>query len=470
MALHAVDSDADVVELYPTAALRGAKVKLFILFALRVNPDEGFRTDTELFQNVQLLHRGHAADGVRAYGQSGAQVSEGGGGDEFGVDLRERATVDAYFDEARLDLRAVNAALELARPAAGQLRGALFISVRRNEGVLTRAVIAGVGDDVQAGGGGEPVENRNVSPQPGRSAIDERAAAQLRRALHARQRRCEDLLRFVTITADLIGADEIDHHVLVHQRDAQPLGVDFAPHGHHRKLRLGGRVAGQRRAGQRGHCHCKKSPARYFQIRFRRVTHDSLPSRGLSFRGSGGRRLASDHDDRAVVLVQVVAGLRAIEDAVAERGDFGAAELLGQRFDLADAFIAVVGDFGENAVGIDHQLIADRKRRDRFRECAAGLRADSATGHWQLFMARDLRALWFAHLDHRQMSRVDVPHLFPFPSGHHAGESPAPLKSLPQIAVQLFQNIRQVGFAVDDLSQALTQVGDLAEGVEAFSV
>src|SRR5262245_38398255 len=88
----------------------------------------------------------------------------------------------------------------------------------------------------------------------------------------------------------------------------------------------------------------------------------ALP-RGLSFGGSGsGRRLASDHDYRAVVLVRIVSGLRAIEDAMAERGDFGAAELLSQRLDLTDAFVAAVGDFCEHAVGVDHQLVAGRKR------------------------------------------------------------------------------------------------------------
>src|SRR5215470_2864485 len=89
----------------------------------------------------------------------------------------------------------------------------------------------------------------------------------------------------------------------------------------------------------------------------------------LSFSGGGsgrGRRLASDHDDRAVVPVRIVSGLRAIEDPMAERGDFGAAELLGQRFDLADAFVAAVGDLGEYAVGVDHQLVAGGELDDRF--------------------------------------------------------------------------------------------------------
>src|SRR5215510_15042040 len=134
------------------------------------------------------------------------QVSESGGGDEFGVDLRERARVDAYLDDARFDLRSVNSTFELPRPAAGQLRGALLKRMRRNEGVFTRAVISRVGDDVQAGCGGEPVENRNVSPEPGRCTINERAAAQLRHALQVRQRCDKNPLRVVTIATDLIGA------------------------------------------------------------------------------------------------------------------------------------------------------------------------------------------------------------------------------------------------------------------------
>src|SRR5262245_61776843 len=175
MALNAAGVDA--VELYPAAALRRAEVKLLILFALRVNPDECLRADAAPFQDVQLSHRGHAVARVGTYSQPGTQARESGGGDEFGVDLRQRARVDAYFDDAGFDIRAVNTALELACPTAGQLRGALFIGMRRNECVFASAVIPGVGDDVQAGCDGEPAQNRNVSPEPGRSAVNERPAA-----------------------------------------------------------------------------------------------------------------------------------------------------------------------------------------------------------------------------------------------------------------------------------------------------
>src|SRR5262247_3320417 len=145
----------------------------------------------------------------------------------------------------------------------------------------------------------------------------------------------------------------------------------------------------------------------------------ALPG-SLSFSGCGcGRRLASDDDYRAVVLVLIVSGLRAIEDAMAERGDFGAAEFLGQRFDLGDALVAAVGDLGKDAVGVNHQLIASRKWRDRFGKSGAGLRADRAAGDWQLFMTGD-RALRFAHLNHRQVARVDIAHLLAFPTGDHA--------------------------------------------------
>src|SRR5215510_14540840 len=98
---------------------------------------------------------------------------------------------------------------------------------------------------------------------------------------------------------------------------------------------------------------------------------------GLSFSGCGcGRGLASDDDYRAVVLVRIVSGLSAIEDTMAERGDFRAAEFLGQRFDLTDAFVAAIGNLGENAVGVDHQLVAGRERDGRFGECGSGPRAD----------------------------------------------------------------------------------------------
>src|SRR5262249_30824243 len=195
----------------------------------------------------------------------------------------------------------------------------------------------------------------------------------------------------------------------------------------------------------------------------------ALP-RGLSFGGSGsGRRLASDHDYRAVVLVRIVSGLRAIEDAMAERGDFGAAELLSQRLDLTDAFVAAVGDFCEHAVGVDHQLVAGRKRDGRFGESGLDLRADRVASDGQLFMVDNLRALRFAHLDHRRMACVDVAHLLAFPSGERAGERPATFVFLPHVVVQLFQNLGQVCLAADYAAQALVQIGDLAEGFEAPS-
>src|SRR5215510_15871036 len=125
--------------------------------------------------------------------------------------------------------------------------------------------------------------------------------------------------------------------------------------------------------------------------------YSALPG-GLSFGGCGcGSRLASDDDYRAIVLVRIVSGLRAIEDAMAERGDFGAAEFLGQGFDLTDAFVAAVGNLGEHAVGVDHQLVAGRERDGRFGECGSWRCADRVASDGQLFMADNLRALRFAH-------------------------------------------------------------------------
>src|SRR6266511_1765119 len=195
----------------------------------------------------------------------------------------------------------------------------------------------------------------------------------------------------------------------------------------------------------------------------------ALPG-GPSFSGCGcGSRLASDDYYRAVVLVRIVSGLRAIEDAMAERGDFGAAEFLGQGFDLTDAFVAAVGNLGEHAVGVDHQLVAGGERDGRFGEYGPGQRADRAASDGQLFMADNLRALRFAHLDNRQMARVDVAHLFAFPSGERARKRSATVVFLQHVIIQLFQNLRQVCFASDDAAQALAQIGGLAEGFEAPS-
>src|SRR5262249_29590797 len=80
------------------------------------------------------------------------------------------------------------------------------------------------------------------------------------------------------------------------------------------------------------------------------------------------------------------------------------------------------------------------------------------------------RSLRFAHLNHRQMSRVDIAHLIAFPSGYHAGEGLASVMSLPQISVQLFQNLRQARFAVDDPGQTPAHFGDITDSVDPSSV
>ena len=139
--------------------------------------------------------------------------------------------------------------LELARPARRKLVGALGERKTGEMLVLRGAVVAGIREDVQAGRLGQPLQQRDVAPQVGGRALDERAAAVLSGLEQVRQDGSERVIRVVALRADLIGADEVDQHVLVHQRQAQARRRDRAGHRLHEPSRIRRLTGGHSRDG-----------------------------------------------------------------------------------------------------------------------------------------------------------------------------------------------------------------------------
>ena len=218
------------VELDPRAARRGFLVQRAILFAVRVDPDERRQRHAVPLEDVELLERGDAVAGVRGDRQPGRLVRDRRGSHQLRIHLRERPRVDADLHEARHDPGAVDALLALADPARRELLRCLGERVRRQVLVLVGAVVAGVREDVQARRLGEPPQQPRIAAQIGRRALDQRRAAVRLRLPEERQRPREHLVGVVARRADLRGADEIDEHVLVHQRQPELRGIDRARH------------------------------------------------------------------------------------------------------------------------------------------------------------------------------------------------------------------------------------------------
>ena len=84
-----------------------------------------------------------------------------------------------------------------------------------------------------------------------RGALDQRGAAERLHLPQERQRPREDDVGVVAGRADLRGADEVDEHVLVHQRHAQLRGIDRRRHRLDRAPR--GRLRPSRRRHRRAH-------------------------------------------------------------------------------------------------------------------------------------------------------------------------------------------------------------------------
>jgi hypothetical protein len=114
---------------------------------------------------------------------------------------------------------------------------------------------------MEAGRFGEPLEQTRIAPEICGRALDERRATQGLHASQVGQRAPEHRVGVVARGVDLAGADEIHHHMLVHQCEAELRGVDW-PHDRVDLATRYGRLGRDRGAGGRGHGACRERPTR----------------------------------------------------------------------------------------------------------------------------------------------------------------------------------------------------------------
>jgi hypothetical protein len=74
----------------------------------------------------------------------------------------------------------------------------------------------------------QPREEARIASEKRGRALDQRLDAQLPRLLQVRQDDPKDLVGVVARRADLVGADEVDEHVLVQQRQTETIAGDRA--------------------------------------------------------------------------------------------------------------------------------------------------------------------------------------------------------------------------------------------------
>ena len=219
---------AEAVEFHPRAAPCRARMEGLVSLRLCVHPDECGGRHPGALEQIELGDGGGARARVRGDGQAGFAMRQRRGGHQLRVDGGERTSVHADLHERRLDPRVVDAALVLAHPSGGELLGGLVERVRREVLVVRRAVVAGVRQDVEPRGRGQPAQQPRIAPEVGRRALDQRVTSQPPDLLQVRQHRREYGVRVVARGTDLGGADEIDEDVLVHERDAEPIRGDRA--------------------------------------------------------------------------------------------------------------------------------------------------------------------------------------------------------------------------------------------------
>ena len=220
-----------------------------------VDPDEGVARDAFDLEQGQDARDGGGIRGVTGDDEARLQVCAACGGHELAVDGAEGSGIDADLDEARADVRAVDAVFPLGDPARGDLVGRLLERVGRKAFVVHGAVVAGVGEDVDSDGLGQAAQNGDIAGEESRGAVDEGVDAEGAQRLEIGADGLDDLVRVVAMGSGLGGADEVDHDVLVGEGEPERVGGDGSADGHDLRLHGGllsdgGRVSGG--GGRRG--------------------------------------------------------------------------------------------------------------------------------------------------------------------------------------------------------------------------
>lgn len=201
----------------------GRREKDIIRRAVRVNPDEGFGRNAQRAETVKLGQTG-TASGVDRNAEPGRHVRQACGVDEFCVHRAELGRrIDPALDEPRTDAGFLDPFRRFTYPPGGELPGGLSVGIVGQEAVLTGAIQAGVGDQPESGFFAQSSQKQRIPTQKSGGALKEGAHAQLTGTNQVGSGHPRHGVALITRTRDLIGADEVDQHVLMRERKCEVL-------------------------------------------------------------------------------------------------------------------------------------------------------------------------------------------------------------------------------------------------------
>ena len=222
---------ADAVKRHPRTTPPHLGVDGAVRFVLRVHPHERAKRRALFLEHGHLRQCRNAIARVGVDWQPRGAMGSRRRAHQFAIDVGQRPGIDADLHERREDAGAVDAVASLTDPPRGELVGVFGEGVRRQELVVGRAVVAGVGEDVKPGGTRQAAQQLRIAAKVGRRALHQRTASQAVDPLQVRQRPGKRRVAVVARGRHAVGANEIDEHVLVRQRDAKRIGGDGASGG-----------------------------------------------------------------------------------------------------------------------------------------------------------------------------------------------------------------------------------------------
>ncbi len=159
----------------------------------------------------------------------------GSGGEQFSVHLRHLRSiadgaVHASLDESRSHSRVLDAIAPFSQPARGDLRCRFAMRAGRQITSLSIAVIASVGQNMQAGILCELFQNPRITPNIRRRAINKPAYAALFGGKKKRLHAGNNLVDVPSIATGLLRPDEINHDMFVRQGQSQRRWRDRPQH------------------------------------------------------------------------------------------------------------------------------------------------------------------------------------------------------------------------------------------------